>query len=120
MTTIIFQFSVYPAFVHERPALVDGFAEITLGERPGLPVQEPNVPLQMPAKPLQRPLRWKIGSISLDGLADSHDTTDAARFVRGRHWPQIDRLLYAAFLGEVGLHEHAAVYTQLCEGECRK
>lgn len=113
MTKIIFPFYGYPAFVDERPTLLDGFAEIVLGERPGLPVQEENASLQMPAKPLQRALRWRINRIALDGLSDDRDMTDAARFVRGRHWPRIDRLLYAEFLTEVDLHSHAEVYRQL-------
>jgi hypothetical protein len=110
VTTIIFMISAYPAFVNERPALFDGFAEITLGELLGLPIQ---VGSQQPTKPLQNALRWSINRISLNGLADSHDMTDAGRFVRGRHWPQIDRLLYAEFLTEVGLHSYAEVYRHL-------
>jgi hypothetical protein len=102
MTAIDFPYSEYPVLKNGKTMLTKGMVRIELGETPVLPVCPPNVKeVIMVDRPLQRPLRWQFTS----ELAE-----DLRRFIRGRYWPLIERLLFAQFLEEKGLPDHARGY----------
>jgi hypothetical protein len=64
--------------------------------------------------PTGKILRWRFEDIRIDGIPeDEADLDDARAFVRGRYWPKIDVILYAAFITEAGDPDYAAVFRRL-------
>ncbi len=108
MTAITFPFSGYPGLVSGEPMRLRGTAEVELMETPRLPICADGQ-LTIPERPLQRPMRWRIRRIALTDVQVG-DVDDLCRWVQGRFWACIPRMLYAEVLAERGLAEHAETY----------